>query len=60
MPRVDGLDLRLDPLTVAAGVQLVLDIVLAEHGQRRNGVGDRVVGRMQGFDAQVIAGRGNQ
>jgi hypothetical protein len=57
---VDRLDLRLNALTVAAGVASIADIVFLEYRQRRNRVANRIDCRVQGFYSQVIAGGGLQ
>ena len=60
MPGIDGVDLRFDALAVTAGMLLIVDIVLVEHGQRGRGVGDLVVAGVQRFRPQKIARRGQQ
>jgi hypothetical protein len=34
MPRIDGVDLRFDALAIAAGMLVLVDIILFEHRQR--------------------------
>src|SRR5450755_3232139 len=57
---VDRRDLRLDALTVAAGVALIVDIVFLKYRQRCSRVANRIACRMQGFRPQIIAGGGSQ
>jgi len=57
MPGVDGMDLRFDALTIAAGVLHAVDVVLVEHRQGRRGIGDRIVGGVQCLGPQEVPRR---
>ena len=60
VPCVDGGDLRLDALAVAAGVLHPADVVLVEHRQSGGGIRDRIVGGVQGLGPQEVACRRHQ
>jgi hypothetical protein len=57
MPGVDGMDLRFDTLTIAAGVLQAVDVKLVEHRQGGRGIGDRIVGGVQRLGPQEVPRR---
>ena len=46
---VEGVDLGLEALAIAAGMQLITDVEELEGWQRSRGVADGVIGGMYGF-----------
>jgi len=57
IPGIRRIDLRLDTLTVAAGMDFVANVVEMKRRQRSCGIADGVVGGMKGFLAQEVARR---
>jgi hypothetical protein len=55
MACLEGVELGLEALTIAAGMDLVANVEEVESGQPGGRVADSVVGRMSGFDAEIVA-----
>ena len=56
MPGIDGLNLALELLTVAAGMKRSANSVVLENRQFSDGIADLVVGLLQGFWTKKIVG----